>query len=237
MTVTLEHLDAAAPLESVPERITSSRGIIALLLLIIPLSQIGLDVYTPALPQMAAEFSASNDFVQNTVTAYLLGMSVAFLPVGLIADALGRRRVLLAGLGLVIATSIGCAVAPNLFVLLGMRFVQGIGASRLPAPGGRHRRRLFPRGQAGVGVGAVRRCMGAAPVLAPALGGFVVQMASWRVVFMLLAAFAAGVAMLVMKLLCPKRCTRTCRTPVDLGAAVRVPCGKRSSTGSSLDSS
>ncbi len=52
-----------------PEAFPASRAIIALLLLIIPLSQIGLDVYTWALPQMAADFGASNDLVRNTVTA------------------------------------------------------------------------------------------------------------------------------------------------------------------------
>ena len=221
MTATLGPVDAAAPVESVPERATSSRGIIALLLLIIPLSQIGLDVYTPALPQMAAEFSASNDFVQNTVTAYMLGMSVAFLPVGLIADALGRRRVLLAGLGLVIATSIGCALAPNLLVLLGMRFVQGVGASACLLLAAAVAADCF-RGAKLVSVlGLCGAAWGAAPVLAPALGGFVVQIASWRVVFVLFATFAAAVGMLVMKLL-PETLHEDLRTPVDLGAAVHV---------------
>ena len=74
--------------------------IIAILLLVIPLSQIALDAYTPALPQMAVEFHASNELVQNTVTAYMLGLAIAFIPLGLISDALGRKRVLLAGLGL-----------------------------------------------------------------------------------------------------------------------------------------
>lgn len=109
-------------------RSQASRGIVALLFLVIPLSQIGLDIYTPALPQMAIEFAASNDLVQNTVTTYMLGMSVAFLPVGMIADALGRKRVLLSGLGLLVVASIGCALADSLTLLLGVRFVQGIGA-------------------------------------------------------------------------------------------------------------
>ena len=103
--------------------------IIAILLLVIPLSQIALDAYTPALPQMAVEFHASNELVQNTVTAYMLGLAIAFIPLGLISDALGRKRVLLAGLGLLTVTSIGCALAGSLPLLLALRFVQGIGAS------------------------------------------------------------------------------------------------------------
>ena len=110
----------------------SPRGanrIIMVLLLIIPLSQIALDAYTPALPQMAVDFGASNALVQNTVTVYMLGLSVAFIPLGLISDALGRKRVLLAGLGLLVVTSIGCALANSLTTLLFLRFLQGTGAS------------------------------------------------------------------------------------------------------------
>jgi DHA1 family bicyclomycin/chloramphenicol resistance-like MFS transporter len=64
-------------------------------LLLTPLDQIGFDVYAPALPMMRIEFAASSHFVQNTVTAYSLGMTLVVLPAGLIADALGRKRILL----------------------------------------------------------------------------------------------------------------------------------------------
>lgn len=86
------------------------------------------DSGTSALPKMALEFGASNVLVQITVTAYLLGMSVAFLPAGLIADALGRRRIVLAGLALLTVTSLGCVAAQSLWLLLRLRFVQGLGA-------------------------------------------------------------------------------------------------------------
>jgi DHA1 family bicyclomycin/chloramphenicol resistance-like MFS transporter len=220
-TTTIERPIGAATAAARPGEFAASRGIVAILLLIIPLSQIGLDVYTPALPQMAAEFSASNDFVQNTVTAYMLGMSVAFLPVGLIADALGRRRVLLAGLGLLVAMSIGCALAPNLTVLLGMRFAQGIGASACLLLAATIAADCF-RGAKLVSVlGLCGAAWGAAPVLAPAVGGFVVQFGSWRVVFALFATLAASVAVLVAKTL-PETLREDLRSPVDLRAAVRV---------------
>ena len=224
MTTTIERPAAAATAAARPREFAASRSTVAILLLIIPLSQIGLDVYTPALPQMAAEFSASNDFVQNTVTAYMLGMSVAFIPVGLIADALGRRRVLLAGLGLLVAMSIGCALAPNLTVLLGMRFAQGIGASACLLLAATIAADCF-RGAKLVSVlGLCGAAWGAAPVLAPAVGGFVVQFGSWRLVFALFATLAASVAVLVAKAL-PETLREDLRSPVDLRAAARVLCG------------
>src|SRR5262245_21175629 len=70
----------------------AARRLIAVLLLVAPLEQLGFDIYTPALPKIAAHFAASNALVQNTVTAYMLGMALVVLPAGLIADAVGRKR-------------------------------------------------------------------------------------------------------------------------------------------------
>jgi MFS transporter, DHA1 family, multidrug resistance protein len=207
--------------DSVNGTFQGSRRIVAILLVIIPLSQIGLDVYTPALPRMAAEFSASNDLVQNTVTAYLLGMSAAFLPIGLIADAVGRKRVLLAGLGLLIAASAGCALAPNLTVLLGLRFTQGIGASACLLLAATIAADCF-RGAKLVSVlGLCGAAWGAAPVLAPAVGGLVVQFGSWRLVFGAFAALSASVMLLVATAL-PETLDEDRRSKVDLRTAMRV---------------
>ena len=199
----------------------ASRRIVAMLLLVIPLSQIGLDVYTPALPQMAHEFAASNDLAQNTVTAYMLGMSVAFIPVGLIADALGRKKVLMGGLGLLLVTSLGCGFAVNMTMLLGLRFVQGMGASACLLLAAAIAADCF-RGARLISVlGLCGAAWGAAPVLAPAIGGFVVQWGSWRVVFGLLAFATAVVAVLVARLL-PETLAEDLRSAVDPRRAIRV---------------
>ena len=195
--------------------------IIMVLLLVIPLSQIALDAYTPALPQMAVDFGASNELVQNTVTAYMLGLSVAFIPLGLISDALGRKRVLLAGLSLLVMTSIGCALAHSLTQLLILRFVQGIGASACLLLAAAIAADCF-RGAKLVSVlGLCGAAWGSAPVFAPAVGGFVVQLGSWRLVFALLAALAAVVAVVVVKAL-PETLHPDLRSPIDVRAAARV---------------
>ncbi|AEV71693.1 drug resistance transporter, Bcr/CflA subfamily [Mycolicibacterium rhodesiae NBB3] len=194
---------------------------VAILLLVIPLSQIGLDVYTPALPEMTAAFDASNELVQNTVTAYILGMSVSFIPTGLIADAVGRKRVLLAGAGLLALTSVGCAVAVNLTLLLGMRFIQGIGASGCLLMAAAIAADRF-RGAKLVSVlGLLGAAWGAAPVLAPAVGGFVVAHGSWRLVFVLFAVAVAAVTLLVAKTM-PETLPAHRRAPIDLRAAAGV---------------
>jgi MFS transporter, DHA1 family, multidrug resistance protein len=208
------------PLE-VGARIPADRRIVAILLLVIPLSQIGLDVYTPALPQMTFEFAASNAMVQNTVTAYILGMSVAFIPIGLIADAVGRKRVLLAGAGLLCLTSIGCALADSLTMLLGLRFIQGVGASACLLMAAAIAADCFSGAKLVSVMGLLGAAWGAAPVMAPAVGGFVVQHGSWRLVFVLFAVAVAAVAVLVAKTL-PETLDENRRSPVDPRAAIRV---------------
>jgi DHA1 family bicyclomycin/chloramphenicol resistance-like MFS transporter len=221
VTTTTDRLDVTAAVQPRLQRFAAPRFIIAILLVVIPLSQIALDVYTPALPKMAVEFAASNDSVQNTVTAYMAGMAVAFIPVGLIADALGRKRVLLGGLGLVAAASTGCALAPTLSVLVGMRFAQGIGASACLLLTAAIAADCF-RGAKLVSVlGLLGAAWGAAPVLAPAVGGMVVQFGSWRAVFGLLAAFVVSVALLVANVL-PETLPINLRSHVDLRAAMAV---------------
>jgi MFS transporter, DHA1 family, multidrug resistance protein len=199
----------------------SARSIIAVLLLISPLDQIGFDLYAPALPLMGDEFAASNVLMQNTVTTYMLGMSLVVLPAGLLADSIGRKRILLGGLGLIALTSIGCALANSLTLLLILRFLQGLGGGICLLLAATIAADCF-RGAKLVSVlGLLGAAWGAAPVLAPALGGVVVQVSSWRWVFVLLAALATAVALLAATML-PETLEVHRRTPVNLRSAAGV---------------
>ena len=104
------------------------RHIVAILLIVVPLSQIPLDIYTPALPQMVTDLHSTSAAMQGTVTAYMLGLSVGFIPVGVLADAWGRKRVLLTCLAVLVGTSLLCAAAGSVPFLLGIRFLQGLAA-------------------------------------------------------------------------------------------------------------
>ena len=201
--------------------VRSPRSIIAVLLMVSPLDQIGFDIYAPAMPLMSDEFAASNVLMQNTVTTYMLGMSLVVLPAGLVADSIGRKRILLGGLGLIALTSIGCALANSLTLLLVLRFLQGLGGGICLLLAATIAADCF-RGAKLVSVlGLLGAAWGAAPVLAPALGGVVVQVTSWRWVFVLLAAFATAVALLVATML-PETLEVHRRTPVNLRSAAGV---------------
>ncbi len=195
--------------------------IVGVLLLVAPLEQIALDIYTPALPKIAEHFAASNTLVQNTVTAYVLGMTLVVIPAGVIADAFGRKRVLLSGLGLMTLTSIGCALAGNLPTMIGLRFLQGFGSGTCLLLAATVAADCF-RGAKLVSVlGLLGAAWGSAPVVAPAVGGFIAQFGSWRLVFVVLAALTATVGLLVATVL-PETLQQERRSPINLRAAAAV---------------
>ncbi|BBW99594.1 Bcr/CflA family drug resistance efflux transporter [Mycolicibacterium moriokaense] len=199
----------------------AARRIIGLLVLIAPLDQVAFDLYTPALPEIGEQFAASNVVVQNTVTAYMLGMTLIVLPAGLIADAIGRKRVLVTGLAVMTLTSIGCALTVSLEMMIGLRFVQGLGAGTCMVLAAAMAADCF-RGAKLVSVlGLLGAAWGAAPILAPAIGGFITDFASWRTVFVVLAGFLAIVGTLVAVAL-PETLEHGRRSPIDLRAAAGV---------------
>ncbi|MGA7216402.1 MAG: MFS transporter, partial [Terrimicrobiaceae bacterium] len=100
-----------------------------LIVLLASLSMLGAfstDTYLPSFPSIAAEFHLGIDVVQQTLTVYLLAMAVMTLFHGTLSDALGRRPVILGGVALYFAASIGASFASSFSFLLLCRFVQGM---------------------------------------------------------------------------------------------------------------
>src|SRR4051794_2137772 len=87
---------------------------------------LSIDMYLPALPELADDLGAAPSLVQLTLTACLLGLAAGQLLGGPISDARGRRGPLLVGLCVYVVASALCALAPSVGVLIGLRFVQGL---------------------------------------------------------------------------------------------------------------
>ncbi|GGF29843.1 Bcr/CflA family efflux MFS transporter [Subtercola lobariae] len=189
------------------------RMLVVILLAIIPLSQIPIDAYTPAIPDMIAELHTTSTLVQNSVSAYVLGMSIGLLPIGIIADARGRKPTLLVCLGVLLVASLGCALTGDIYTLLVLRFVQGLGGCAtmvivyaIAADSFRGARLTSLSGLLGAS-------WGLAPVLAPAVGGLLVQFVSWRGIFVLIAVLALLAAAVIFFLL-PETLPDARRTPI-----------------------
>lgn len=181
----------------------------------------GIDLYLPALPQMAVDLQVEPSAVQLTVTAFLVGLAVAQVVAGPVGDRAGRRVPMLVGVAGFAATSALCGLAPGLPALVVLRFTQGaLGAVGLVLA------RAWVRDVVG-GAAAARTyallavVSGAVPVVAPLIGGQVLRVGSWRATFWLVAGVALVVLALVAVLL-----------PETLPPARRLP-WRRTATGDS----
>lgn len=152
---------------------------------------LAIDFYLPAFPAMALAFGTDENHVQMTLAAYFLGLSIGQLAYGPVADRFGRRIPLLTGVGLFTAASVACAYAPNLEWLLGARFVQALGG----CAGMVISRAVVSDKCDAVGSAKVfsqlMLVMGLAPILAPLLGGLLVNTTGWQSIFLALTGFSA----------------------------------------------
>jgi DHA1 family bicyclomycin/chloramphenicol resistance-like MFS transporter len=157
---------------------------------------LAIDFYLPAFPAMALAFGTDEQHVQLTLAAYFLGLSIGQLAYGPVADRFGRRIPLLIGVGLFTAASLLCAYAPNLDWLIGARFIQALGG----CAGMVISRAVVSDKCDAVGSAKVfsqlMLVMGLAPILAPMLGGLLVNTTGWQSIFLALTGFSAvaGVA-------------------------------------------
>jgi DHA1 family bicyclomycin/chloramphenicol resistance-like MFS transporter len=163
---------------------------------LIALGPLTIDMYLPSLPTITDELHTTAATVQLTLTGTLAGLALGQLLIGPVSDAVGRRGPLLAGVAVHIAASILCVIAPNLAVLGALRVLQGLGAAAATVVAMAVVRDLFTGLAAAKLLSRLMLVMGAAPILAPTLGGITLNWTSWRGVFVVLALF--GIAILTV---------------------------------------
>lgn len=147
--------------------------------------------YLPGLPQMASDLGGSVAEAQWTVSATLVGLAVGQLVLGSVSDRWGRRRPLLIGMSLFVLTSALCAVAPNLGVLVVLRFLQGLAGAAGPVIARATVRDLASGREAAQGLSRLLLIAGLAPILGPLIGGVILVFMDWRGLFLGLAAVSA----------------------------------------------
>lgn len=158
---------------------------------------LAIDFYLPAFPAMAVAFGTDEQHVQLTLAAYFLGLSIGQLAYGPVADRFGRRLPLLIGVGLFTLASLFCAFAPSLDWLIGARFLQALGG----CAGMVISRAVVSDKCDAVGSAKVfsqlMLVMGLAPILAPMLGGLLVNLHGWQSIFIALTLFSAAAGLAV----------------------------------------
>ena len=190
MSNTSDTTDTTVTLDTtVTSHISKNSRRVSLIFILGALSAFGplsIDMYLPALPSLSRDFSTGAAQVQFTLSACLLGLAIGQSIAGPISDAVGRRRPLLIGLAAYAIASLLCVVAPSVFVLVVLRFVQGCaGAAGIVIA--RAVVRDLHSGEALAKFFSLLLLVnGLAPILAPILGGLLLRFTSWRGVFIVL---------------------------------------------------
>jgi len=173
---------------SSPEPAPAKRNIVVLGLLS-TFGPLSLDLYLPALPQLADELRASTSAAQLSITACLIGLAFGQLIAGPLSDRFGRRRPLVIGLTAYLLASLACAVAPSITVLVVLRLAQGLAGAAGLVIARAIARDLYSGQTLLIFFSRLTLISGLAPVLAPVLGGQLSKIMSWRGIFAVLAGF------------------------------------------------
>jgi DHA1 family bicyclomycin/chloramphenicol resistance-like MFS transporter len=181
--------------------------VLALLAAVAPFAT---DLYLSAFPRMADDLQTDATSIQLTLTAFLLGIAVGQLIFGPLSDRFGRRGPLIIGAAVFVLSSLAAAFAPTIATLIVARLVQGLsGAAGMVL--GRAVIADIARGQAATKAFALMMVVsGVAPVLAPLLGGLMVEGLGWRGVLGALVVLAV-VMLLAVLLAVPETLPRTAR--------------------------
>ncbi|MBP6797918.1 MAG: multidrug effflux MFS transporter [Luteimonas sp.] len=149
-----------------------------------------IDTIFPAFPAIGGEFGADKLAMQQTISVYLAAYALMSLVHGPLSDILGRRRVILGGLAVFALASVGCALAGDLTTLLAFRALQGLSAGVGLIVGRAVIRDVLHGDDAQRLMSQVSMIFGAAPAIAPVIGGWLLGWGRWPLIFWFLVGFA-----------------------------------------------
>jgi EmrB/QacA subfamily drug resistance transporter len=174
-------------------RETAGRWVLLITVLGSGLAFIDATVVNIALPHIGTDFHASAAALQWTVNGYTLTLASFVLLGGSLGDRFGRRRVYLTGVSWFAVASLLCGLAPNIGVLIAARVVQGFGGALLTPGSLAILESTFVADDRARAIGAWSGLGGISGALGPFLGGWIVQAANWRFVFLINVPLAAFV--------------------------------------------
>lgn len=165
-------------------------SLILTLAAIAALTPLAIDMYLPAMPQIADELSVSSGAIQLTLTAYTAGFALAQLIHGPLSDSFGRKPVLMVGLFIFIAMSILSALVNGIVDLTWARAIQGVAGASASVVIQAIVRDMFEKEDYARTMSFVTLAMMIAPLLAPLMGGYLSVWFGWRSIFWVLTFIA-----------------------------------------------
>lgn len=180
-----------------PDNRKSHLGLILILGLLSMLTPLAIDMYLPGMPMIAKEFGVSPGQVQMTLSVYVLGFAIGQLFYGPMADSLGRKPVIFWGVFVFAIVAAACAMAQNIEQLVNMRFLHGLSAAAASVVINALLRDMFTKDEFSRMMSFVMLVMTVGPLLAPMLGGVLMQLFDWQAIFWAMSLCALVAAVLV----------------------------------------
>src|SRR6202049_555757 len=189
--------------------LATSRMMLLLLVAMTGVAPISLYLLVPALPMLASTFGRDISIAQMTVSLYMVGIACSQIIMGPLSDRFGRRPVLLAGLGLMVAASAGCIFAETLPQLIAARFLQALGGATGMVVSRAIIRDLYSRERISAMISLVIAVMMIAQMLSPLTGGLIETAFGWRAIFYVITAASLVIAIAIALTLPETRRDRT----------------------------
>ncbi|MCZ8016706.1 MAG: multidrug effflux MFS transporter [Limnobacter sp.] len=166
-----------------------NRPLFFLLAALSAFAPLAIDLYLPSLAAIGDELQASSGQVQQTVTVFLAGFALGMLFYGPLSDRYGRRRVIFAGTTVFVAASVACMLAQSIEQLLVFRLLQAFGGGAAAVISRAVVRDLFGETDSARVMAMIAMVTSLAPMVAPLLGAYILELGSWRYEFLALALF------------------------------------------------
>ena len=185
-------------------------------------ANVGMSLLSPAVPDLRADLMATADEAQLVLSGFLVMLGLGQLGAGSVSDSVGRRPVMMFGAMLFALSGIGALLAPNVWVLILMRILQGIGAAACMAMGRVIVNDGFSREEAGRQLSTITMFQAVVPILGFAFGGLLADFVGWRGAIAVMVATSSVVLLATVFLLRETRLETTPLMPVGRMIAVYV---------------
>ncbi|MGW6983927.1 Bcr/CflA family multidrug efflux MFS transporter [Streptomyces sp. NPDC054932] len=191
----------SAPTATAPLTAARRTGLLVTFILggLTALPPLSMDMYLPALPQVTDVLNSPAATIQLTLTACLAGMALGQLVIGPMSDKWGRRRPLLTGMVVYVLATAICALAPTAELLITFRLLQGLAGAAAIVIARAVVRDLYDGDEMARFFSTLMLISGAAPIVAPLIGGQVLRFADWRGVFVVLTVVGAVLTLMVWR--------------------------------------
>lgn len=150
---------------------------------------LAIDMFLPGLPELKNDFNTTTAHAQLTLSFFMIGLGIGNLFVGPISDSLGRKKPLIIVMTIFTLASLGIIFVHNIWLMIILRLLQGITGGGAAVISRAIASDLYKGNELTKFLSLLMLVNGVAPVIAPALGGIILSVAVWRVIFVILTIF------------------------------------------------